>query len=110
MRPLDEYDRKVLGGLVTFMIAEPSKIRDREWLAERFVQLAVVARGFDADAPHATTDDVAMVERHAKARMRTITNAALALFVRTADELRAIGGTPTPAAAQAIVAAYLGGR
>jgi len=35
----------VLAGLVAVMIADPSRIREREWMSEQLVRLAVVAHG-----------------------------------------------------------------
>jgi hypothetical protein len=108
VRPLDDRDRRVLGGLVLLMVREPARVRDQEWLAERFVEVAVVAHGFAADEEHATSEDVAVIEGYAKARMRLVVNAAVALFVRTADELRARGGSYSLADAHAVVRSYVG--
>lgn len=112
VRALPDLDRKVLGGLVTLMIAEPARIRDQEWIAERFVHVAVVAHGFDVDPPTAsaaTSADVATIERYASERMPAVLEAAFALFVRTAEELRARGDGFTFDDARAIVLGYVAG-
>ena len=109
VRPLDDRDRKVLGGLVALMIREPGEVRDPEWLAERFVEVAVVAHGFQNDEEHATTEDVQTIERYAKDRMPALVHAAMALFVRTAEELRATHERYTFRDAQEIVARYVAG-
>lgn len=105
--PLDQRDRKVLGGLVVCMMREPQRVRDREWLSERFVELANVAQhGGDRDSI-ATDADVAAVAAYARARMTPVLNAAFALFLRTAADLQARGGVPTLAAAASVVRGYL---
>jgi hypothetical protein len=105
---LDELDRKVVGGLVALCMAEPARVRDREWLAERFVHVATVAHGFDAEGGPATDADVERVRAYAAARMRDVVGATLQLFVHTAAELRDRGGTFGYADAQAIVRSFLG--
>jgi len=105
---LDELDRKVVGGLVALCIANPSGLRDREWLAERFVHVATVAHGFPGEDGPATSDDVERVRLYAHARWNDVMLATVQLFVRTAADLRQRGGPADLAAAQAIVRGYLG--
>lgn len=112
VQPLDALDRKVLGGLVALWMTEPRRVRDREWTAERFVQIATVAHGFDsardADAPAAATSEhVDTIRRYAEARMETVVRTALALFVRTAQDLQQRGGGFTFDDAQECVRRYL---
>lgn len=104
---LDELDRKVVGGMVVLCMTMPEKIRDREWIAERFVQVATVAHGFAEDQGPATTADVERIRAYAQARMHDIMHAALLVFVRTAEDLRVHHGHHTFADAQAIVCRYL---
>ena len=104
--PLDDLDRKVLGGLVALWIAAPDRVRDREWTAEQFVHLATVAHGFAGDGP-ATTDDVERIRTYAQRRLEALVRIAFALFVRIADDLRPRGAEATFADAQAAIARYL---
>ncbi len=108
VRELDDRERKIAGGMLALMIVEPTKSRDQEWMSERFVQVAVVAHGFDPQGAHATTEDVATIESYARDHMGRIVKVALALFVRTAEELRDLGEGYTFDDAQRIVAGYLG--
>jgi hypothetical protein len=108
LQALDQLDRKVVGGLVALCMAMPQQVRDREWLAERFVHVATVAHGFAEEGAEATDDDVERVRLYARLRFDPVVRATLRLFVRTGEDLRARGGTPDFAAAQAIVAGYLG--
>lgn len=104
---LDELDKKVTGGMVALCMAMPAKVRDREWLAERFVHVATVAHGFAGEDGNATDDDVERVRLYARLRLDDVMNATMLLFVRTAADLQERGGAPDLAAAQAIVRDYL---
>lgn len=106
--PLDAIDRKVLGGLVALMMAEPSKVRDPEWMSERFVQVSVVALGAGDDEAAATDADVERVRDYATRRMPDLMLAAASLFVRTAEDLRGRAGGFTFDDARAVVRGYLG--
>lgn len=108
LRALDQLDRKVVGGLVALCMAMPQQVRDREWLAERFVHVATVAHGFAEEGSEATDDDVERVRLYARLRFEPVVRATLRLFVRAGEDLRQRGGTPDFATAQAIVAGYLG--
>lgn len=110
--PLDARDRKVLGALAALMMSEPDRVRDREWLDQHFVEVAVFAHGFDGEedgGPGAASapDAVEQVRAYAAARSLPVLNAAVALFVRTAAELQAASAPPSMEAAQAIVRGYL---
>ncbi len=108
VQPLDELDHKVLGGLVALMIAEPTKVRDPEWMSERFVQVTVVALGAGDNEASATDQDVERVREYATRRMPDLMLAAAWLFVRTAEDLRGRPGY-TFDDARAVVRSYLGG-
>lgn len=105
---LDALDQKVVGGMVALCMAMPQQVRNREWLAERFVHVATVAHGFAGEDGVASDDDVERVRLYARLRLDDVMNATLLLFVRTAADLQARGGVPDLAVAQAIVRSYLG--
>ncbi len=88
---LPPIDRKVVGGLVTLLAAEPGRARDQEWIAERFVALAVLAHGPAAagEEATATSTDVERMQAYARARMPEVVGLALRLFIATAEVLRA---------------------
>ncbi|MCK5942747.1 MAG: hypothetical protein KAI24_12295 [Planctomycetes bacterium] len=88
VRPLDDLDRKVLGGLVALWMAEPDRIRDREWTAQQFVHVATVAHGFDGEAGPATTEDVERIRTYAQGHMEDVVRVGLSLFVRVAHDLQ----------------------
>ncbi len=89
------------------MMAEPQRIRDREWLSQRFVEVCIIAQSNPQDEAAATTDDVEHVRAFAQTRMPDLLAAATAVFVRTAEDLRTEGGTVTMERASAIVRSYL---
>jgi hypothetical protein len=107
LAPLDAIDRKVIGGVCAWMMAEPQRIRDREWLSQRFVEVCIIAQSNPQDEAAATTDDVEHVRAFAQTRMPDLLAAATAVFVRTAEDLRTEGGTVTMERASAIVRSYL---
>lgn len=109
LAPLDDRDRKVAGGLTALLMAEPAGIRDPEWQARAFLQVAVVAFGFDGQQGQASSDDVALVQRYAQGRLRPLWNVAVALLVRVAEDLRD-RCRPSLDDARVVVAEYLAGR
>lgn len=110
LRPLSATDRKIVGGVTAWMMAEPQRVRDREWLSQRFVEIAAQAMADEGEGEDAaTTDDVEKVRAFAQTRMQDLMVAATAVFVRTAEDLRAQGGPVTMERASAIVRGYLEG-
>jgi hypothetical protein len=106
LQPLPDLDRKIVAGIAALLMADPAQVRDQEQLARTFLQVAVVAHGFDAEDGPATTAHVEQMQEFARLRMRPILNAAVALFVRVADDL---AGRPqaTLSDARDAVAGYL---
>ena len=92
VKPLGAIERKVLGGLVAVWIAEPNKVRDREWTSQQFVHLATVAHGFAEDDQPASTEEVEVVRRFATERMPTIVRIGFQLFARVAQDMQAREG------------------
>ena len=43
----DERRKKIVGGVIAIMIEHPERVRDREWIAEQFTQVSLLACGFD---------------------------------------------------------------
>jgi hypothetical protein len=108
LRPLSATDRKIVGGVTAWMMAEPQRVRDREWLSQRFVEIAAQAMADEGEGDDAaTTDDVEKVRAFAQTRMQALMAAATAVFVRTAEDLRAQSGAVTMERASAIVRGYL---
>jgi len=109
LAPLDDLDRKVLGGLVALWMSEPSKIKDREWTAQHFVHVATVAHGFDSKDGPATSEHVEVIRSYAQASMDTVIRVGFALFVRVAQDMQAREGGFSYEHAQEAVRQYLEG-
>jgi len=105
--PLDQLDRKVLGGMVALWMAEPSRIRDQEWTSQQFVHVATVAHGFDGEDGPASTEDVELIRGYAQSRMESVLRVGFALFVRVAQDMQARDGGFTYEDAQERVRSYL---
>ena len=106
--PLDDLDRKVLGGMVAVWMAEPKRIRDQEWTAQQFVHVATVAHGFDGEDGPASSEDVERVRGYAQQRMDDVLRVGLGLFVRVATDMQARAGGFNFEDAQECVRGYLG--
>ncbi|HEB53257.1 MAG TPA: hypothetical protein ENI87_08395 [bacterium] len=107
VQPLDELDRKVLGGLLALWMSEPARVRDREWTSQAFVQVATVAHGFDAEDGPATTEDVERIRRYAAEHMQRVVRVGLSLFVRVAHDLQDRAGGFGLDSARECVRSYL---
>lgn len=107
VQPLSDLDRKVLGGLVALWMAEPDKVKDREWTAQQFVHVATVAHGFDGSEGPATTEHVETIQAYARDRMEAVVKVGFSLFVRVAMDLQERGGGFNFDDAQAAVRQYL---
>jgi hypothetical protein len=105
--PMDELDRKVLGGLVALWMVDPSKVRDREWTAQHFIQVATVAHGFDAEGGPATSEDVERIREYAQGHMAKVVRVGLSLFVRVAQDMQQKEGGFSYENAQECVRSYL---
>lgn len=107
--PLDDLDRKVLGGLLALWMVDPSKVKDREWTAQHFVSVATVAHGFDSDDGPATSEHVEIIRSYAAGHMDGVLRVGLALFVRVAQDMKDCPAGFTYENAQDCVRNYLEG-
>jgi len=72
LAPFDARHQKIVAGMLSAMIQEPAKVRDREWIAEQLTSLAVMAGDFDADSPDQGIAAVqAFLQEHADELLRT---------------------------------------
>ena len=90
VHPLDQLDRKVLGGIVAIWMSAPDRIRDREFTSQQFVHVATVAHGFDQDGDSgpASSEHVERIRDYAERRMEDVLRVGLALFVRVAEDMK----------------------
>jgi len=86
-RALAEFDatsQKIVAGMLTVMIREPERVRDREWVSEQLAQMTLLAGEFEADSPEA---GVRAVEAFLKVNAEKLLRAALLLFQRVGLDL-----------------------
>lgn len=76
---LDTRGQKIVGGLLAVMIKNPSRVREREWMAEQLTELTVLAGDFEADAAH---EAVELVQQFLQANSEALVRAAFLLFQR----------------------------
>ncbi|MEX1023949.1 MAG: hypothetical protein WD226_02625 [Planctomycetota bacterium] len=84
LAPLDDRQQKIVAGLFTVMIQNPTRVRDDEWVAEQLTHLALIAGEFEADSP---ADGVEAVERYLGAHSVRLLTASLLLFQRVGLDL-----------------------
>lgn len=86
----DDRQKKIVGGVVTVMIGNPHRVRDREWIAEQFAQVTLLASGFE-DVSSAQ-DGLAQIQGYVQENVNPILNACFRLFQCVADDIAAGGG------------------
>ena len=81
-----DREKQIVGALFALMIAQPERVRDREWISEQFVRLAGVH--FDGEA---TRDGGVTIPPELEAYTRDfsgpVLNACYGLFVRVGEDL-----------------------
>lgn len=76
----DSLQTKITGGILAVMFRTPDKVRDREWIAEQFTEVALLASDFD---------EVEAAQEYIKAQISPILNACYALFQTVGEDLAA---------------------
>lgn len=83
---LDITEQKIVSGMFTVMVQEPSRVREREWMGEKLAQMTLMAGTFDADDP---SEGVAAVELYLKPRSEKLVRASFLLFHQVALDMQA---------------------
>ena len=96
---LPEAPRKIVAGLVVLMMKEPDKVRNREWLLEAYTHIA-------AQALEIGDEHLGKLQAIIQDERDRVLNLSFQLFLRVAEEARALGGTPTLAQASVMAMAY----
>ena len=81
---LDDHQQKIVIGLLSVMVNDPQRVREREWVAERLTELALLTGEFEADTPQ---DGVRAVEAYLREHSERLLRAALLLFQRVGLDL-----------------------
>lgn len=82
----DDVERKVVGGMLAVIFAAPDRIRDREWMAEQYTQVALVTGQFE-EAEHAH-EGFERAREWIRAHIGEHLGACIALFVHVAEDMR----------------------
>lgn len=80
----DDRGQKIVIGLLSVMINDPERVRDREWVAERLTELTLLAGGFEDEDPQAS---VRAIEAFLQEQSEGLVRAALLLFQRVGLDL-----------------------
>jgi hypothetical protein len=86
-RALADFDatsQKIVAGMLTVMMRDPERVRDREWVSEQLAQMTLLAGEFEAESPQA---GVRAVEAFLKANAERLLRASLLLFQRVGLDL-----------------------
>lgn len=81
-RALADFDSrklKIVAGLLTVLMKNPERAREREWVSEQLTQLTLLAGEFGADTPQ---DGVQAVQSYLQANSEELVCATFLLFQR----------------------------
>lgn len=99
---LDERQKKIAGGLMAVMFKNSERVRDREWISEQFVQVALLA---------GEMADVDAVRDYAQQNIGPVLDACYLLFKTVGEDLAPRAETGfTHADAVLAALAYFGAR
>ena len=86
-RALAEFDvpkQKVVAGLLTVMVKNSTRVREREWIARQLTEVVLLAVEFDAETPDA---GVRTVQEFIQDNAAELLNATYLLFQRVGLDL-----------------------
>ena len=82
---LGSRETKIVAGVFAKLVHEPTRARDREWVAQQLTEVTVLAGGFPADSPDQAIEAVrAYLEEHSEELLRS----TFLLFQRVGMDLR----------------------
>ncbi len=79
LAPLDPREQKIVGGMLTVMMTEPDRVREREWIAEQLTRVTLLAGEFEGDSPDA---GVQAVQDYLRDKAPGLLSASFLLFQR----------------------------
>ena len=83
----DDRRKKIVGGMIAIMIENPDQVRDREWIAEQFTHVTILACDFEDVA--STTEGVERVQAYVQQNIQPILTACFQLFGVVGEDLSA---------------------
>lgn len=88
----DERRKKIIGGVLAVMFKNPERVREREWISEQFLQVALLAGDWEQDGGGqelgSADQAVGLAQDYARANIDPILNACFALFACVGEDLR----------------------
>ena len=72
-------DEKIVAGMVGVMMQNPTRVKEREWMAQQLTEITVLAGDFEADS---TTDGVRVVQEFLQSNAARLLESAFLLFQR----------------------------
>ncbi len=75
----DARQQKIVAGMLTVMMREPTQVREREWIAEQLTQMTLLAGDFEVDTPH---EGVQAVQDYLATHANELLQASYLLFQR----------------------------
>lgn len=85
----DERQRKIVGGVIAVMIEHSARVRDREWVAEKFTQVVLLSA--ESEDASGTEEMMERVREYARENVDAILNACYLLFQYTAEDMESRG-------------------
>jgi len=82
---LDGRQRKIVGGVIAIMIENPERVREREWIAEQFTQVALLACGFEDVG--GVQEGGGLLQVYVRENIDPLLNACYELFRRVGTDL-----------------------
>ena len=74
----DDLQTKIVGGVLTVMFQNPTRVREREWISEQFCEVAALAANFE---------DVEQARAYIQEQINPILSACYALFQVVGEDL-----------------------
>jgi hypothetical protein len=90
---LDATQQKLVGGVLAVLFRQPERVRDREWVAEQFTQVTLLAAhdgglGGTLHGVEHAHEGVDVVQEYVRRNIDRVLNVCVALFVHVADDVR----------------------
>ena len=81
----DERQQKIIAGLLSVMIQNPKRVREREWISEQLTQVTLLAGGFsELGEAH---ENLQEVQAFLQGNINQLLNASFALFAQVASDM-----------------------
>jgi hypothetical protein len=82
---LDQRQKKIIAGMLSVMVQNADRVRDREWISEQFTQVTLLAGGFDEEGEaHGGLEEV---QEFLQDNIGQLLNIGFALFAQVAADM-----------------------